>query len=185
MGRTEVGTNSLRVEIRAPQLGDEPLWIAFEEQSGRVVAGVWHTGWAANLSEAQRAVLAGLFVGFYRIGGVDLVREQIDACLGRRAYPYYVTEAGLRLLPETGRPQAIVYDLDESPKIAPRIEAGSSNGSLPADESLTVVAASLVFDRTHTLWSDWVDAWSRDDAREAFPTLLPAEAHPEAFVPRD
>jgi len=184
VGRTEIGTNSLRVELCAPQLGDDSLWIAFDEQAGRMVAGVWHTGWAANLSEAQRCVLAGLFIGFYRIGGVDLVREQIDACLGRRAYPYYVTEAGLKLLPETGRPQAIVYDLDESPKIAPRMEAGSSNGSLPADESLTVVATSLVFDRTQTLWSDWVDAWSRDDAREAFPALLSAEAHPEAFVPR-
>ena len=39
-------------------------------------------------------------------------------------------------------------------------------------------------ERARQLWSDWVDAWSRDDAREAFPTLLPPEAHPEAFVPR-
>jgi hypothetical protein len=184
VGRTEIGTNSLRVEICAPQLGDEPLWIAFDEQAGRMLACVWRAGWAANLSEAQRSVLAGLFVGFYRIGGVDLVREQIEACLGRRANPYYVTETGLKLLPETTRPQAVVYDLDELPRIAPRIEGGSANGSLPADESPTVVATSLVFDRTHTLWSDWVDGWSQDDAREVFPALLPPDAHPEAFVPR-
>jgi len=184
VGRTEIGTNSLRVEIRAPQLGDEPLWIAFDEQAGRMVAGVWHPGWATNLSEARRSVLAGLLVGFYRIGGVDLVREQIEACLGRRAYPYYVAEAGLKLLPDTSRPQAIVYDLDEFPRIAPRIEGGSSNGSLPVDESPTVGATSLVFARTRTLWSDWVDAWSRDDALEVFPTLLAPEAHPEAFVPQ-
>jgi hypothetical protein len=184
VGRTEVGTNSLRVEIRAPQLGDEPLWIAFEEQAGRMVAAVWRSGWAANLSDPQRAVLAGLLVGFYRIGGVDLVREQIDACLSRRAFPYDVTEAGLTLLPGSDRQQAVVYDLDAFPKIVPRIEGGPSSESAAPDRSPIVEAEALVFDRTHTLWRDWVDAWSRDDAREAFPSLLPPDAHPDAFVPR-
>jgi hypothetical protein len=184
VGRTELGTNSLRAEIRAPQLGNDPLWIAFEVDAGRMVAGVWRVGWAENLSDPQRDVLAGLLVGFYRIGGVELVREQIEARLGRRASPYDVTEAGLTLLPGTTRQQAVVYDLDGGPIIVPRIEGRPSNGSASPDDYPAVDSVSLIFNRTPTLWSDWVDAWSRDDAREAFPTLLPPEAHPEAFVPR-
>lgn len=185
VGRTEVGTNSLRVEIRAPQLGDEPLWIAFEEQAGSMVAGVWRAGWAANLSEPQRAVLAGLLVGFYRIGGVDLVREQVEACLGRRAAPYDVTEAGLTLLPGATRDKAVIYDVEEDPKIVPQLEGASANGSTAPNGYPTVDAKALVFNRTETSWRDWVEAWSRDDAREVFPSLLPSEVHPEAFVRRD
>ena len=178
VGRTEVGTNSLRVEIRAPQLGEEPLWIALEEQAGRMVAGVWRAGWIRNLTGPQRAVLTGLLVGFYRIGGVDLVREQVDACLGPQAPPYDITEAGLTLLPGSIRPQEVVYDLDEFPEIVPRIEGASSAASYPA-----VDAQSLVFARTRTLWLDWVAAWSREEAREPFPNLLPPKAHPEVLTP--
>lgn len=177
VGRTEAGTNSLRVEIRAPQLGEEPLWIAFEEQSGRMVAGVWRPGWIRNLTEPQREVLAGLLVGFYRIGCVDLVREQVDACLGTQASPYDVTEAGLTLLPESARQQEVVYDLDEFPEIVPRIDGAAMNYP-------SVDAEALVFGRTRTLWLDWVAAWSREDAREPFPSLLPHKAHPAAFTPR-
>jgi hypothetical protein len=178
VGQTEVGTNSLRVEIRAPQLGDEPLWIAFEEQAGRMVAGVWRAGWIRNLTEPQRAVLGGLLVGFYRIGGVDLVREQVIACLGSQARPYDVTERGLTLLPGSTRQEEVVYDVDEFPEIVPRIVGAPSAASYP-----TVDAESLVFGRTRTLWVEWVAAWSREDSREPFPTLLPPKAHPEAFTP--
>jgi len=178
VGQTEVGTNSLRVEIRAPQLGDEPLWIAFEEQAGRMVAGVWRAGWIRNLTEPQRAVLGGLLVGFYRIGGVDLVREQVIACLGSQARPYDVTERGLTLLPGSTRQEEVVYDVDEFPEIVPRIVGAPSAASYQ-----TVDAESLVFGRTRTLWVEWVAAWSREDSREPFPTLLPPKAHPEAFTP--
>jgi len=183
VGKTEVGTNSLRVELRAPQLGDEPLWIAFEEESGRMVAGVWRAGWARNLSEAQRAVLAGLLVGFYRIGGVELVREQIEACLGAQARPYDVTEAGLTLLPGSSRHKTVIYNLDEFPEIAPRMEDAPPIGTYPTGGLPAVDSEALVFERTRTLWRDWVEAWSCEDAREPFPALLPPKAHPDSFAP--
>ena len=82
VGRTELGTNSLRVEIRAPELGEEPLWLSFEEESGRIVAGIWQVGWLRKLSAERQHVVAGLLVGFYRLAGVDVVREQIVECLG-------------------------------------------------------------------------------------------------------
>jgi hypothetical protein len=71
-----------------------------------------------------------------------------------------------------------VYDLDECPEIVPRISGGSSAANYPA-----VDAESLVFGHTRTLWLDWVTAWSREDAQEPFPNLLPPKAHPEALTP--
>ena len=176
LGRTEVGTNSLLVEIKAPQFGDEPLWISFEEQSGRLIASLSQAGWTRHVTVPQRAVLAGLLVGFYRISGVDLVRGQIAACLGEGVSPYEITDAGLDLLPKAAGDAEVIYDLDEFPEIVPRIE-----GALIAANHRPVNAKSLVFADTRTLWTDWVDAWSREDAGEPFPELLPPEAHPGSF----
>lgn len=181
VGETDVGTNSLRVEIRAPELGDEQLWLAFEEQSGRVIARVWRSGWLRNLNPAQLAALRGLLVGFYRVGGADLVREQIVACLGPQVRPYDVTEAGLVLLPRPGRQGSTVYDLDESPQIVPRV-LGGARIDADAAYSASVDCESLVFGQTHTPWSDWVAAWTLEESGSAFPALLPEKAHPEAIA---
>ncbi len=154
----------------------EPLWIGFVEQSGRVVAGVWRAGWTRNLTVPQRSVLAGLLTGFYRVGGVELVREQIEACLGKEARPYDVTERGLTLRPGSARREEVIYDLDEVPQIVPRVEGILSTTTYP-----TVDAESLVFGRTRTLWNDWIAAWSHDDAGEPFPVSASAEGPSRLF----
>jgi hypothetical protein len=182
VGETDVGTNSLRVAIQARALGDEPLWLAFEEQSGRIIARVWRPGWLENVDAAQMATVRGLLVGLYRIGGADLVSEQILACLGPGAQPYDVSEAGLVLLPRVGRHDSVVYDLDETPRISPRISDGSRI-DLDAADAASVDAESMIFGRTRTRWSDWIAAWSLEEAGSQFPPLLPEKAHPEAFAP--
>ncbi len=181
VGETDVGTNSLRVEIRGPNLATEQLWLAFEEQSGHVIARVWRSGWLRNLNPAQLATMRGLLVGFYRVGGADLVREQIIACLGPQARPYDVTEAGLVLLPRPGRNGSTVYDLDESPQIVPQV-LGGARIDADAAYSASVDCESLVFGQTRTPWSDWVTAWSLEESGSPFPALLPEKAHPEAIA---
>jgi hypothetical protein len=181
IGETDVGTNSLRVEIRAPELGAEPLWLAFEEQSGHVIARVWRPGWLPKLNDAQIATIRGLLTGFYRVGGADLVREQIVACLGQGVRPYDVTEAGLVLLPRAGRTNSIVFDLEQWPRIIPQVPDGSQIDA-DAANAASVDAESLVFGQTRTRWTDWVAAWSLEESGSPFPALLPEKAHPEAFT---
>jgi len=181
IGETDVGTNSLRVEIRAPDLGPEQLWLAFEEQSGHVIARVWRPGWLPKLNDAQIATIRGLLVGFYRVGGADLVREQIVACLGQGARPYDVTEAGLVLLPRADRTTSILFDLEQSPRIIPQVPDGSQIDA-DAANAASIDAESLVFGRTHTRWTDWVAAWSLEESGSRFPELLPEKAHPQAFT---
>jgi hypothetical protein len=181
IGSTDVGTNSLRVEIRAPQLGEEQLWLAFEEQSGHVIARVWRPGWLRSLNPAQIATLRGLLIGFYRVGGADLVREQIVSCLGPQSPPYDVTEAGLVLLPRPGRSGSTVYDLEEAPRIIPQVLDGSRIDA-DAANAASVDSESLVFGRTRTRWNDWVAAWSLEESGSPFPPLLPEKAHPEAIA---
>jgi hypothetical protein len=181
IGETDVGTNSLRVEIRAPELGPEQLWLAFEEQSGHVIARVWKPGWLPKLNDAQIATIRGLLVGFYRVGGADLVREQIVACLGQGVRPYDVTEAGIVLLPRANRTTSIVFDLEQWPRIVPQVPDGSQIDA-DAANAASIDAESLVFGRTHTRWTDWVAAWSLEETGSRFPELLPEKGHPEAFT---
>jgi hypothetical protein len=181
IGETDVGTNSLRVEIRGPELGTDQLWLAFEEPPGRVMARIWRSGWLKNLNPAQLATIRGLLVGFYRVGGADLVSEQIVACLGRQARPYDVTVAGLVLLPRAGRPDPIVFDLDESPRIVPRVLDGSRIDA-DAENTASVDAEALVFGRTQTRWTDWVAAWGLEESGSLFPPLLPEKVPPEALT---
>jgi hypothetical protein len=183
IGQVDVGTNSLRVEIRAPELGPEPLWLASEEQAGHVIARVWQIGWLINLDAAQLATLRGLLIGFYRVGAADLVREQIAACLGPQAWPYDVTEAGLVLQPRPGRSHPIVFDLTESPRIIPRALDGSAIDR-DAANAASIDAEALVFGRTQTRWSDWVAAWTLEETGAPYPPLLPENANPESLTVR-
>jgi hypothetical protein len=174
IGAIEIGTNSLRVEFEAPEIGPDSLWITFEEQSGRMVAGISHPGWTANLTADQRAALSGLIVGLYRICGVELVREQITGCLGPNVMPYDVTDAGLVLLPGSGRDAEIVYDLNQFPTIEPRASGTTKRLAEP------VAAERLVFSRTKTRWNDWVAAW-RLEAAGRFPDLPPLRPESVTF----
>jgi hypothetical protein len=177
VGAVEVGTNSLRVEILAPARGEDPCSIAFEDRGARLIASIRRTGWTQTLQKPQREVLIGALIGFYRIGGVDLVREQIAACLEPECTPYQVTEAGLTLPATPTRRAPIVYDLDEFPLIIPKTDPASLADGRPID------ARSLVFGRTETLWTDWVDAWRCEEMGEPYPDLLPPIAHSSAFLP--
>jgi hypothetical protein len=134
-----------------------------------MIASVWKPGWAARLEEAQHDLLCGLLVGFYRLGGVDLVREQIRACLGAEAPPYDVEESGLVLLPRPDREVELIYDLDQQPLIFPRYSDGAVCAECPP-----VASAALVFARSKTRWVDWVAAWRAEASGAGFPALLPA-----------
>ena len=145
-----------------------------------MIARVWRPGWLSKLNTSQIATIRGLLVGFYRVGGADLVREQIVACLGQGVRPYDVTEAGLVLLPRGSR-DSIVFDLEQSPRIIPQVRDGSQIDA-DAAHAASVDAESLVFGRTRTRWTDWIAAWSLEESGSLFPPLLPETAHPEAFT---
>jgi hypothetical protein len=166
----ELGTNSLRVGIHAPQLGDAPLWIGFEQRTGRLVAGIWKLGWIPNLSRDQRFALAGLLVGFYRYCGIDVVREQLASQLGPLTLNYDVTEAGLTLRPQSESPIRNPSGHIETPVTIPWT-AGSG-----AKAHAGLSADTLIFRRSETLWTDWVAAWTQESAGSTFPDLPPLHA---------
>ena len=175
-GRIDVGSNLIRVALPAPGSEGGPLRLTFEEQSGWLVAGIEAPGWLDGLDPDRRDAMATALAGFYKLAGVDLVREQIVAGFAPEAPSYDVGDAGLIVWPlagiaggrvvaaerevETDSELAAVYDLRDGPLLHPRtIDGAPESLGLP-----TLDAERLVFARVAILWTDWVAAWERDQA---------------------
>jgi hypothetical protein len=105
LGRIELGTNSVRVELVRRDFPDAaPVWLTFSEQSGWVIAGEIELGWLAELPESARDTFRAALVGLYEMSSVHLVREQIRACFEPRVPPYDIAEQGIVVWPGNATP---------------------------------------------------------------------------------
>ncbi|MBI5724073.1 MAG: hypothetical protein HZA50_08965 [Planctomycetes bacterium] len=164
VGEIRVGSNRIGIELRCPQLPHSSLWLAFEEQSGWLVACVARTGWLDKLEERKKALLQTALAGLYRMAGVDLIREQIQACFDPRDISYDISDRGLVVWPDIGtaRPGGddaadaeAVYDLRKGAIIRPHFLGGRAD--LP-----DIDAATLLYPDRPARWENWVRSWDKD-----------------------
>jgi hypothetical protein len=169
VGRVRLASNNIRIELECSEFTDGPLELVFEEQSGWLVANAFRTGWVHRLSNEQRNVLLTAIVGFYRLAGVDLVREQIAASFAPRTIPYDVDEEGLLVWPDGKYVDEAIYNLRHHLTVRPYPRAVVRTHDLP---SLPV--EHLIFSRTSLAWTDWSRHWETQ-ADSSRPDILPAE----------
>lgn len=156
--RTEIGNRA------APKEGS--LRLAFEEQSGWLVAGVYGAGWVAGLEPALARRVEQALAGLYARAGVDLVREQLIAALPEGAR-YDVSDRGLEVW-LGGEPEPWVYDLDERPVMQPH-----RVGDAPADAAPALEARAVSFGEHRIAWQTWRAVWN-GDAELPVQGLIPA-----------
>ena len=70
-GEIRLGCNRILIELYCPDLAEDSMWLAFEEQSGWLVASIHRRGWSDTLSYPRRHTLASALAGFYKMAGVD------------------------------------------------------------------------------------------------------------------
>jgi hypothetical protein len=170
-GEIELGTNRILIELYAPDLGDQSLWIALEEHAGWLVAAVHRRGWLDKLSRRGRYTLANALAGFYKLAGVDLVREQLDAQLPPASQHYAIEERGLVVRGPSA--VEVVYPLrDWPPHKSPEGRWPLEMGR-PGRRELAFACAPIS-------WQRWLHAWGQDQLGEipsqpylAGPQLLP------------
>jgi hypothetical protein len=176
VSRVALASNRVRVEMqRSGHDGsDEICALAFEEQSGWLLAGVAHAGWAGALEGEERVIFENALGGLYHRAAVDLVREQIAAALPETSR-YDIADEGLVVWPG-GFATELVYDLSK-PTLTAHVR-----GDLPADPPPAIDRSSILFREHGIRWADWVDAWSGAPKRIVVgASLLPA-AHPPPSV---
>ncbi len=155
----ELGTNRIRVRLRCAALDQAPCEIAFEEQSGLLVASVPVLGFLAKLpaeSDGHR-LFENALGGLYQLAGVDLVREQVEAVLGAHT-PYDIADEGLVIWPGEGYRTEVVYPLEEPKtgrRLTPRVR-----GDAPLGTPAVIDEAKIRYRLQPIAWIGWVRAWN-------------------------
>lgn len=164
--RISLASNNIRIALSCRSLSDEPLMLVFEEQSGWLVAGARKSGWVRLLDDTQRDVLLTALIGFYKLCGVDMVREHIQASFAPRTIPYDVAEDGLIVWPDGRYEEEAVYNLWHHHTIRPYPRSVSRKFLLP-----TLTTESLLFVETPVSWSRWGPLWDQNGEESSEPLL--------------
>lgn len=162
--RVRLSTNSVRLALGCPAFGGNPVQIAFEAESGWLLAGVSEPGWIGRLQSHQRLVLMTAIIGLYKSAGVQLVRQQIESELPPPAPWYDVSAERLVVWPDREGDVEVLYDLREEQWIAPQAVRGLSRRRMP-----TIDRQRLIFSAVPVAWWRWVEAWNQDIAGQGHP----------------
>jgi hypothetical protein len=161
VARVRTASNRVRVDLaRSGRDGaeGEACTLAFEEQSGWLVARVARAGWAGTLTGDERVLFENALGGLYHRAGVDFVREQIEAALPAGS-KYDIADEGLVVWP-SGWATELVYDLEAEPRLTAKVRGGP-----PAEPPPAIDRAALFFREQAISWAAWAEAWSGEPRR--------------------
>jgi hypothetical protein len=177
VAHVEIGSNRVQFEMICPSVGPDPMKVRFEQQSGWLVASIPEPGWIAALDDAHRKILEIALTGFYKLSGVELVREQLETALqgdGSAPPPYDIADEGLLVWPAGAYDCEAVYDL-RGKRLIPTMRGEKFDGGLPDLDK-----RHALFGREPLYWSVWSTAWQQIARGEppmpllVGPSLLPA-----------
>jgi hypothetical protein len=167
----ELGSNRVIVELACENLTKSPTVVAFEEQSGLLVANIVKPGFIHFLLDNESRILfENALVGFYRVAGVDLVREQLRAVIGDDV-AYDISNEGLVVWPDEHYRTELIYRLDSGftdPLVEPEVR-----GDAPKITPKSIDLRKIMFRDQHITWADWVKAWGHHEPKhENFTRVL-------------
>jgi hypothetical protein len=152
----EIGSNRVQISLACPSVAAEVAVIRFELQSGWLVVSLADPGWSAQLADDQRRIFEIALAGFYKLSGVDLVREQLEHALAASTSvppPYDIADEGLVVWPAGGFEIEAVYDL-RSAKLTPTVRGADFDGEL-----FDLGGRHAMFGRESVFWSVWATTW--------------------------
>jgi hypothetical protein len=169
VGRVTLACSRVRVELVHARFPDRPVWLEFEEHEGWLVSFIPQAGWLNDLSPAEVQPLNTALVALYKLAGVGLVREQMNAQLPPAStYEVKAREFVLWLDHRNGR--AAIYPwADENGFLRPRRQAGQ-----PPPDAPVLNATQFIFRRVPLYWEQLVECWQKDQDGVEQPRLVSA-----------
>jgi hypothetical protein len=153
VGQVRLAATRIEIELLCPGIGDDPPCIAFEQRSGWILASLAHAGWAADLPQDKAEVFRGALVGLYRLAGVELVAEQVDALFAPAGIRWDVREGHLVVWAGERFDTEAVYEL-RTGELPPRVIGVGSAAALPV-----LRGEQLLLSQTPVEWDAWVRLW--------------------------
>lgn len=166
VGDIRIATNRIRMELTDSAAS---IFVDFEEHGGWLLAGLTCPSyrsqtWLSRLTAEQGMAFRDALGGFYKLAGVDVVREQIASLLPMDT-AYDLTQKGLVVWPLSGQNVEAIYDLEDGPDLVPSSGAASMLPSLTLD--------AVLYSATPIRWMDWVQTWQLDHDGKGHAPLLP------------
>lgn len=177
-GEVEVAVDAIRVssnrvEILLTREGcEQAAVIAFEEQSGKLLASFTAADWVEELEPEQRNALRNAIAGLYKLAGVHLIRNQVRALVGEENVAFDISGNEMVVWPEDNYAVEVTYDLRSRPLMAPSTSHHRYDGRMPV-----LRASQLLYFETPITWPDWVEAWRHDQEEECLRCRLATGFH--------
>jgi hypothetical protein len=175
-GHIHAASNSFSVDIECSTLGETPVSLLFQEQSSWVVASIHETGWLRFASADQLRSFQNAIEGFYRKGGIDLVREQLETNFIHN-HPYDINAEGLAIWPNGMFSYELQVDLNRTGPIRPVPSSEASAAGINSAER-----EAVVFSESQTHWVDWEALWTIP-ANSASTRTLPSACSQKSSLP--
>jgi hypothetical protein len=168
VGELHAGANRIRIELQTRDVVSHGIYVELEEHSGWLLAGIagpatGGSGWLGSLTEEQRRAFRDALAGFYKLAGVSLVREQIEAQLPSGAV-WDICGDAITVWPGPGLEQGATYSLGPGIHVQPE----------PATLA-PVATRQLLYRETPVEWEAWVRTWQADHGGAGHAPLLPEE----------
>ncbi|MFO0974964.1 MAG: hypothetical protein U0996_01130 [Planctomycetaceae bacterium] len=153
-GHIHTASNSFLLDLESPTLGEQPIRLLFQEQSGWVVASVAETGCLRFASADQLRSFQNALEGFYRKCGIDMVREQLEARF-LHGHQYDINWEGFAIWPHGMFSHELTVDLNRKGNLRPMPSAEATAAGIHPVER-----GAVLFFETGTDWVEWVRLWS-------------------------
>ncbi|RUL88302.1 hypothetical protein TsocGM_08180 [Tautonia sociabilis] len=154
----ETSSNRIRIALRFPELGDEPLWLAFEHASGWILSDVRAPSWIDRLSDDRRRVLQAALAGLDRMADADLSRPQLEHLLPPQVRSFGFNDQGMVAWVGDRLQTEATYDLTTDARLSyPQI-----SGPRPVPPLPPLELDRLLLRLDPISWSRWVETWEAE-----------------------
>lgn len=152
-----VGTNRLQIVLAAPEVSAEKLVVTLADVSGLLIAEVSQPGWLCRLRPPAADTFCAALAGFYKMCGVELICEQLDAALDLENHAWMVDSGRLVVWPISAPANAVYYHLGDEPLLAPR----NAQGDLVPGH-ITLEREEILYSCKPLWWQRWAETWRHD-----------------------
>lgn len=160
IGRVQLANTRIEVGIEHRHLTEQgPLRLAFVEQRGWLTAEMAAAGWLRAVPTRRLApVLLGM-AGLYKLAGVDVLKEQVEAAFRPREVRFEMADHVLKVAAVEEEIRPASYNLFlPGPELQPRRQGPEEPGAWP-----TLSTRRLLFRQQSLRWQEWVTAWEREE----------------------
>jgi hypothetical protein len=165
VARVETSSNRVRVDLHFPDLGDEPLGLAFEHASGWVLADSCNPPWVDRLADDRRRVLQAAIAGLDQMADADLSRGQLEHLLPPQVRSFGFSDAGLVVWAGDRLQTEATYDLNADARVLyPAI-----TGPRPVPPLPPLEVDRLLLGHDPITWARWVETWELEQDGQAPP----------------